>query len=165
MTKGKVWGKKTWHILLGILCVVIVGLAIGLIFIWIRGTRIELEHDKKDDEEVVSEILDIIRPMSIEDTQNYLDEQLEVYKNTDLVSSIWMMKINAFVNAGLFEDAILMSHDIDIELLNDSERLNFYSALNKAYIGIGDFENADYYSKEFADLYYKIIGEIEDDDL
>ena len=158
MTKGKAWEKKNpWWILLGVLCVVIVGLGIGIGVI-ISNSK-SSEQVSLSDEEILNSILQSIAPMNIEDTQEYLDEQLDIYSGTDLEQRIKMMKLNAFVNAGFFEDAIIESSNIDDKLLSDSERLNFYSAVNKAYIAIGDVDNADYYEKKFIDLYYEIVGE------
>lgn len=141
-------------ILFGVLCVVIVGLGVGIVFV--RSYNNEVVEIKSD-EDIINDILNTIEPMSIEDTLSYLDEQLLIYNETNLVSAIKMMKLNACINAEQFSDAVMIASEIDEQSLGSSEKLNLYSALDKAYTGLGDTRNADYYSNKFVETYYEII--------
>ena len=159
MKKSRVrFGNRGLLILLGVLCVAIVGLGVGIVFV--RSSNDEVVETKSD-EDIINDILDTIEPMSIEDTLLYLDEQLSIYNGTNLASAINMMKLNACINAEQFSDAVMIAGEIDEQSLDSSEKLNLYSALDKAYTGLGDMRNADYYSNKFVETYYEIIGEDE----
>ena len=144
-------------ILLGFLCVVIVGLGVGVIIVNFLNNSNVMEMEAKNDETILDDILNTIEPMSIDDTLTYLDEQLLIYGGTDLASAIEMMKLNACVNAEQFDIAVKVAEEISEDSLDSSERLNLYSALNKAYTGLGDMENANYYSDKFVEMYYEVF--------
>ena len=158
MKKGRErFENRGLWILLGVLCVVIVGLGVGVIIVNSLNNDNAAEMETKSDEDIINDILNTIEPMSIEDTLAYLDEQLLIYGNTSLTSDIEMMKLNACVNAEQFSDAIEVARQIDEDSLDSSKKMNLYSALNKAYSGLGDVENANYYDNKFADMYYEVF--------
>ncbi len=140
-----------------VLVVAIVGLAVGIVMVNLQREENSPEIVVKDDE-IVNEILNTIRPMSIDESEEYLDGKLEEYKGTSLEFDIEMMKINVYVNGGRPADAIAVAAIVNDGKLDDEEKMQYYMALNKAYRAIGDNENANYYR----DKYFVIYDEIYD---
>lgn len=140
-----------------VLVVAIVGLVVGIVMVNLQREENSPEIVVKDDE-IVNEILNTIRPMSIDESEEYLDGKLEEYKDTSLEFDIEMMKINVYVNGGRPADAIAVAAIVNDGKLDDEEKMQYYMALNKAYRAIGDDENANYYR----DKYFVIYDEIYD---
>lgn len=159
-TEGeKHFGNKLLVGVLIFLAVVIIGLVAGIVVVKLQQNE-DLSQGEitKSDDEITDEILAIIRPMTIEDSEKYLDEKLEEYKDTGLEFRIKMMKINVYVNGGYSADAIVAAADIDEDRLNNEDRMEYYMALNKAYRALGDEEEANYYRDKYFTIYDEVYG-------
>ena len=140
-----------------VLVVAIVGLVVGIVMVNLQREENSPEIVVKDDE-IVNEILNTIRPMSIDESEEYLDGKLEEYKGTSLEFDIEMMKINVYVNGGRPADAIAVAAIVNDEKLNDEEKMQYYMALSKAYEDVGDKEESDYYYfKKYLVVYNRVF--------
>ena len=149
--------RSSNKLLVGILSgliLVIVGLVIGIVVVNNTPKIIVLENEG----EIVNGILDAMIPMTVEEAEDYLDDQLVEYAGTSVVQKIKIMKVNVFVNDGFFNDAIVVANDIDEKDLDTREKMDFFAAMAAAYDGVGNVEEYNYYSEKYMAVYTSIFG-------
>lgn len=154
---GKRSGNGMLIGILSFLVLVIVGLVVGIVVVNMQK-KDGPQKAVKTNEEIIDEVLDTIEPMSVEDSEKYLDEKLKEYSGTELEFRIKMMKINVYVNGEEFKNAIAISDIIDDKNLNNEEKMEYYKALIKVYNGIGDEEKVN----SLKDKYFIIYNEVFD---
>lgn len=145
--------KKSLAIVLGILCVAIIGLVVGIVVV---NTSVVTE-EIKDDDEIVNNVLVDILPMDVDEAEIYLDEKLKEYSDSYMQFKLKMMKINVYLNDNRPENAIVAATNIDDNYLDDEQKMDYYTALFKAYRQIGDAENEQFYIDKYLDVYNKVF--------
>ena len=173
MTKGKVWEKKNlWWILLGVLCVAIVGLGIWITVNFINNKDFESNLDKFTSEISESYSEDLLSTNGALVFYNYIfdkkeDENLDNQSVYNLYEDV-LKQIDGEVRLSYLSYYATLYYDlegdidgaIDIVKRFESEigdnrdlQIDYYATLSGLYSASGDDETAEYYD----DLLTKLV--------
>ena len=167
---------------LGLLLVVIVGLVVGVAIPKQKNEEVvvgenpsgatdyepgtiddPVVQERQNDFVLMSEINDVIKPLSTEDSIKYLDQQMNEYEDdSSMQYRISIMKVNVYLNDNMPEEAMALLNAIDVEALDNNQSMDYYKALTKANEELGNEEERQADEDQYFALYYQVFSKGED---
>ena len=162
---------------LGLLLIAIVGLVVGVAIPKQKdggvvgeepGETTEYEpgtindpvmQERESDFVLMSEINDVIKPLSTEDSIKYLDQQMNEYEDdSSMQYRISIMKVNVYLNDNMPNEAMALLNAIDVEDLDNNQSMDYYKALTKANEELGNEEERQAAEDQYFALYYQVFS-------
>ena len=119
------------------------------------GTALE---QWSEDSETVEELNEQIVPMSVEQAEEFLDGKLKEYAGTDMEYRIKVMKIWVYNNEGQYQNGLNLAQQLDVNQLNDLQKVDYFRVMWVTYDGLGDSAQASQYEKQWQELHDKVFS-------
>ncbi len=165
--------RKMWILFVGEILIVVILVVAVIIMFANRGRSVAVDpgqdpttavHDytSTEIEDILFDVRAKIRELSGDEMYNYINQELNKYKGTQVEPQLLMTKAWTAIHDNRADFALTVAQDIKEENLPNEEKLLYYTLMKSIYGKLDDGGNASKYSKLYWDLYDEMYSSISD---